>query len=517
MDTGRHGQSSPAVPPPLGGFAGAENRGRWMAKKRLILAVGILVCVGTGGNASPAQMLMLVRMESRQTPALARQLTDAGFDVLPAGDAANACEVIVSDAELEDLRRAGLVPRVVAVGRSFRDIQAAELSIAAVPSGYPDLAQIVAQLHATESAFPALCQVVDLTQLYETPPTFEGRHLFAIKISDHVAQEEDEPAFLLVGAHHAREIVTPVIALHVIEHLTRQYGVDPTVTALVDTYEIWVAPVWNPDGYEYVFRTDNLWRKNRREFSPGAGVGVDLNRNYPFGWDSVCDGDSTVTSQTYRGPSSASEAETQTMIAFGRDRRFAKVADLHSAAREVRYANGCLFHPFLSFLASEAASLAAPARYATALSCCTGGDIQFHMANYGSHAFLWETHLSFQPSYASARQEAARVLPSILTLLQRPITLSGHIRDVLTGRPVAATLTYAGVTFTNGEVNGSDARRGRYQAFLPDAVHTLQFAAEGYLSQHCVVNVVNSGSQVIDVPMIPQMKGMNDGNLFFAQ
>jgi hypothetical protein len=252
-----------------------------------------------------------------------------------------------------------------------------------------------------------------------------------------------------------------------------------------------------------VFRTDNFWRKNRRVFSPDAGVGVDLNRNYPFAWDAVCGGSTSTTSETYRGPEPASEAETQTMIAFGRDRRFAKVADLHSAAREVRYATGCLFHPFLAFLSSEAAHLAAFADYRTGLSCCTGGDIHFHMANYGSHAFLWETHSSFQPSYASARQEAARVLPSVMALLQRPVPLSGHVTDIVTGKPVAATLTYIGVPFANGETNGSDERWGRYHAFLPAGAHILKFTAEGYYPRYYRIKVGPGGGQVINIPMIP--------------
>jgi hypothetical protein len=479
---------------------------------RSALAVGIVVCLWAGGSASRAQTLRLVGMESAEPQALARQLSDAGFDVLPA-EGRDVCEVIVSDAEMEALRGRGLAPRVIAVGRPFRDIQARQLSIQAVPSAYPNLAQVVARLYAAQSDFPAICRVVDLTATYGTPPTFEGRHLFALKISDHVADDEDEPAFLLVGAHHAREIVTPVVALYMVEQLTQQYGMDPTITALVDAYEIWVAPVWNPDGYEYVFNTDNFWRKNRRVFWPGAGVGVDLNRNYPFGWDAVCGGDTTATSETYRGPAAASEAETQTMIAFGRDRHFAKVADLHSAAREVRYANGCLFHPFLSFLSSEAADLAALAGYQPSLSCCTGGDIQFHMATYGAHAFLWETHSSFQPTYASAREEAARVLPSVMALLDRPIPLSGHIVDILTGKPVAATLTYPGTIFTNGETNGSDERWGRYHAFLPEGIYALQFAAEGYLSQSCMIELVPNECRILDVPMIPLLGNGGEGPL----
>jgi hypothetical protein len=187
-----------------------------------------------------------------------------------------------------------------------------------------------------------------------------------------------------------------------------------------------------------------------------------------------------------------------------------KVADLHSAAREVRYANGCLFHPFLAFLSSEAAHLAAFADYRTALSCCTGGDIHFHMASYGSHAFLWETHSSFQPSYASARQEAIRVLPSLMALLQRPIPLSGHVTDAFTGRPVAATLTIEGVPFVNGETNGSDERWGRYHAFLPNGVYTLKFAAEGYCSRYYRIKVIPGAGLVIDVALIPLSGGMSD-------
>jgi hypothetical protein len=450
---------------------------------------------------------MCVRIDSPETQILARQLIEDGFDVPAGGISEKYFEVIVSDVEFQALEQRGLEPNLITVGRPFRDIQNQRLSLSAVPSGYPDLAQIRAQIDAVEADFPSICKVVDLTEAYETPVTFEGRHIVAVKISDHVDEDEDEPAFLLVGAHHAREIVTPVIALYTIEQFTQQYGLDPEITALVDEYEIWIAPVWNPDGYEYVFTTDNYWRKNRRIFD--VGVGVDLNRNYPFGWDAICGGSTTITSQTYRGPQEASEPETRTMIAFGCDRRFAKVADLHSYAREVRYGNGCLSHPFMSFMASEAGYLANAADYQTARSCCTGGDIHFHMANHGSHAFLWETHRSFQPSYTSARIEAARVFPSVLALLERPICLSGHVTDVLTGEAVAATVTCLDVTFENGETNGSNERWGRYHAFMPSGTYSLEFAADGYVPQYYTIEIDTNLAQVLDVAMMSSADDIN--------
>ena len=493
-------------------------------RKRVpVVVVSILCCVWAGSGVSAAQPLMCVRIESSAAENLAQQLIEAGFDVPAGGITEQYFEVIVSDAELEVLRQNGLKPQMITVGRPFRDIQAERLvrsdavrryfedaltgTLQTVPAEYPDLAQIRAQMDAVQATFPSICGVVDLTETFGTLATFEGRHIVAVKISDHVTEDEDEPAFLLVGAHHAREIVTPIVALHVIEQLTQQYGLNPAITALVDEYEIWVAPVWNPDGYEYVFTTDNYWRKNRRDL--GVGVGVDLNRNYPFGWDAGCGGGTTVTSQTYRGPTAASEPETQTMIAFGSDRRFAKVADLHSYAREVRYWTGCLPHPFMSFLASEAGDLATTIGYRPARSCCTGGDIHFHMAHHGSHAFLWEVHDAFQPEYASARIEAARVFSGLLALLQRPICLSGHVTDALTGTAVAATITYLDVTFEHSQTNGSDERWGRYHAFMPSGTYTLEFAADGYFPQYHTVEVVSGVPQVMDVAMIPSAGDIN--------
>lgn len=49
--------------------------------------------------------------------------------------------------------------------------------------------------------------------------------------------------------------------------------------------DYYVLPVVNPDGYEYTFRGDRLWRKNRS--SPEKGgvcIGVDLNRNFGYRW-----------------------------------------------------------------------------------------------------------------------------------------------------------------------------------------------------------------------------------------
>jgi hypothetical protein len=482
----------------------------------------VLMLIGAGATAG--QTLTRVRVETADAVQASNALMGQGFDIIEGSVTAEAFEAVVSSDSLTLLIDQGFAPQVVEIGQPFREVQAvaeraAEITGPTVTplamfTGYLDLAGIEGALNATAAAYPEICRVVDLTVRYNKPATANGRHLYAVKISNHAAEEKNKPAYLLIANHHAREIVTPVIALYAVQQLTSGYGSNPVLTALVDQYEIWVAPTWNPDGYVYVFDVDNLWRKNRRPFP--TSVGVDLNRNYPFGWTSPCDGSTQVNNETYRGPTAASEAEVQTMLAWAADRRFAKVVDLHSYGRQVRYGYGCWSYPFMSFLAAEAGSLAAMASgYAPALSCCTGGEVHFQMGWYGAAAFLWETHTQFQPSYSSALAEATRVFPSMVALWQRPIPLSGQVIDALSGLPLAATITLKGVNFTNGETNSSGGPFGRYQAFLPSGTYAVEFSATNYLTQTHVVNITADSAQELDVALwcaTCRQPGDADGN-----
>ena len=452
--------------------------------------------------SAAGQTLSRVRIQVEDAPAVAEQLRSDGFDVLEGSVSPGSLELVVNGAESDVLVVRGYGLEIVEIGRPFREIQAEKTTALAVPAGYPDLAQVLTAMNAAEAAFPAICQVVDLTSRYGTPATADGRHMFALKVSDNVALEEDEPAFLLVSNHHAREIVTPLIAMHAFEELTAQYGVDSTITDLVNEYEIWIAPIWNPDGYEYVFNTDNLWRKNRRVFT--EGVGVDLNRNYPFGWDSPCGGSDSAATETFRGPSPSSEAETQTMVAWAQDRRFAKVVDFHSYGLQVRYGLACLNYPFLSFLIDEAVDIAsAVPGYGIGPSCCTGGDFGYHLASKASHAFLWETATAFQPAFSTGESEAAAVFSGVMAHLQRAIPLSGHVTDVVTGGPVVANISYDGITFENGESNGSGADFGRYHVFLPAGDYDVTLSAAGYVSQTHAVSITADSAQLLDVALSP--------------
>ncbi|MCC6660756.1 MAG: hypothetical protein IT437_07710 [Phycisphaerales bacterium] len=464
-------------------------------------AVALVAALALAQTAA-AQPLTHVRVYADHAASVAALFEHEGHDVVEGGVRDGSFELVVTDDELARLGRDGLTVEVISRGRPFADIQAPPGQLD-IPAGYPTLDEIYQEMNDIAAAFPAICRVVDLTAAYGTPDTANGRHMYAMKISDNVNSDEDEPSMLVICNHHAREIGTAVVGLDTIQRLTSGYGSNQALTDFINGNEVWVMPMANPDGYFYMFNTNNLWRKNRRP-NGNNRFGVDQNRNYPLGWSAPCAGSTSTSSDTYKGPSAGSEPETKAIMALSDDRHFTKVIDYHSYGRETLYGYNCLSHPFTSYMQSEATLMSQASGYGdTREPSAEGEEEEWQLARRGSHAFLTEIGVEFQPEYAAAQSEAAMVWGGTQWLMNRAIPVSGHVKDAVTGQPVAADITYLGVVFSNGEANRSEPRFGRYHAFLPAGGYTVHFAATGYVAQDKVVTVTQNTGQVIDVLLQP--------------
>ena len=158
----------------------------------------------------------------------------------------------------------------------------------------------------------------DLVYAFSIGQSYEGRELWAAKISDNVATDEDEPEVLFIGQHHAREHITVEMTLYILHLLADKYGTDQQITDLVNTREIYIVFSTNPDGSEYDIATGSYrsWRKNRQPNSGSLYIGTDLNRNYGYKWG-CCGGSSGLpSSDTYRGSAAFSAPETQRIRDF---------------------------------------------------------------------------------------------------------------------------------------------------------------------------------------------------------
>ncbi len=182
----------------------------------------------------------------------------------------------------------------------------------AYDSNYHDYAEMVAELQQAAFDHPAILS------LFSLGLTYEGRTMWAVKISDNVGVDEDEPEVLLNHHQHAREHLTIEMALYTLNMLTDEYGADPRITGIVDSREIWLTFDANSDGGEFDIATGSYvsWRKNRQPNAGSSYVGTDLNRNWGYRWG-CCGGSSgTPSSTTYRGASAFSAPETSAIRDF---------------------------------------------------------------------------------------------------------------------------------------------------------------------------------------------------------
>jgi g-D-glutamyl-meso-diaminopimelate peptidase len=160
------------------------------------------------------------------------------------------------------------------------------------------------------------------------------------------------------GAHHGLEWITAPLLMKFVENFSRAYSGGASIRGynlqeIFDTSSIYIVPMVNPDGVNIVLhgpQPDNPyysqlleWNDTGRPFSEvwqANTRGVDLNRNYPAGWEEAkaqepslgIDGPGPTR---YGGPSPLSEPETQAMVNFTRQHNFRLVIAYHTQGRVI--------------------------------------------------------------------------------------------------------------------------------------------------------------------------------------
>jgi hypothetical protein len=182
--------------------------------------------------------------------------------------------------------------------------------------------------------------------------TYGGREIVALQVTKGATGSDiaGRPAVLYNALQHAREWLAGETCRRTLEYFVDNYGKGTSagieVTKLVNSTELWFVCVNNPDGYEFTFTPGHrLWRKNLADNDHNGVIaaedGVDPNRNFRTHWGRDNDGSSPdPSSETYRGPSPASEPETTAMEAL-----FAEIHPVfqkndHTAAELLLYPQG---------------------------------------------------------------------------------------------------------------------------------------------------------------------------------
>lgn len=277
-----------------------------------LLILGVLL--SASANLPPRQYYADIPFNSRED---LERIVNKGYDVGGVNYEKKRITLIVHESDMEGLRSEQVLDK--------RAIPLAPDALFKKPE------QVVSFLIDRELKYPHLASLEVIGK------STEGRDIYAIKLTARfVVSPTPKPVLLIDAMHHAREVMTPEVALDIVDYLTKNYETDPDVRKWMNDYVIWVVPMLNPDGNNKVWNSQSMWRKNTRN-----GHGVDINRNYDYDFGKCQGSSSSTSSDIYRGTAPASEPETQAITALATRIKPKFAISYHSFSEIVIYPFGC--------------------------------------------------------------------------------------------------------------------------------------------------------------------------------
>ena len=307
--------------------------------------------------------------------------------------------------------------------------------VAAFPpedAAYLDHAELEAEVRAIAESRP------EIARLFSIGRSYEGRDLWAAKVSDNVATDEDEPEVLFDGGIHGREHLSTEMAVALLRALVGGYGTDERSTRIVDAREVTIIFSLNPDGAEHDHTADGYrsWRKNRQPTPGSTEIGTDINRNFGYHWGTN-PLNAAPAANTYRGPAAWSTPEASAFRRYvdgrviGGEQQIRVHVTFHQYGRIVLYPYGYTTEPVpADMLAEDHDTLLAMATEMARRSDYDVGQAssgEIHVGNmpdwmYGEHrilSFTIEMGDSFTMPDESIATETARTLDAALYAIER--------------------------------------------------------------------------------------------------
>ena len=310
-------------------------------------------------------------------------------------------------------------------------------------SGYHTYAEVASAAKAVETAHPAIAKRFSLGKSYQ------GREIWAMKISDNVGTDEAEPEILYEGGHHADEHMGVELALRVMRWLTDGYGTTTRIRNIVNTREIWIIFLANPDGAEHDISGGKFhhWRKNRQPTPGTPYTGTDLNRNYGYRWGGGGRTSSNPQAITYRGTNAFSTPEARAVRDFlasrviGGRQQIRVAVSFHESGRLVMWPYGYTYtdipidmtradHLALKAIGKKmAASNGYRPIQASSLYITSGTTRDFLYGMYRIYSYTFELSVTDYPDDSRIASETSRNKEAVLYLAERawcPLSVLGE-------------------------------------------------------------------------------------------
>ena len=380
-----------------------RGRSKRAALCAALVLVGASMPAAAAGAAERDAGVGSFRVDTVRTALDRAQVAAAGAAIVEADH--GSVVVTASRADRRRLRKLGftLTRARTRVREARNNGKARAAAFPPADAAYHEYAEMSNETAQAAGAYPGIVSRASIGT------TYEGRNIWALKISDNVGTDEAEPEVLFTANQHAREHLTVEMALYLLKELTTKYGTDVPLTNLVNSREIWIIPSVNPDGAEYDVATGSYrsWRKNRQPNAGSSSVGTDLNRNWSWQWG-CCGGSSgSFSSETYRGAAPFSAPETQVVRNFVNSRVVGGVQQIKAGIDFHTYSELILW-PYGYTTADTAAGLTADDRSALATlgqnMASTNGYTpeqasDLYIADGTINDWMWGTHKIFSYTF----------------------------------------------------------------------------------------------------------------------
>lgn len=209
--------------------------------------------------------------------------------------------------------------------------------------------QMEADIHSLKAAYG------DKIQVNVIGTSLDGRNIYDIILGN----PEAEAQILMQGAIHAREYMTPLVMMSQLEYALAYYDTGhynyKSVAEMLEKSAIHFIPMVNPDGVSLsqfgidairseelkqtinncyaldvsLGRTSDSFEVYLTKWKANAG-GVDLNYNFPYGWNELTTKLTAPSYATYKGPNPISEPESNALAGIADRYPWAITVSYHS-------------------------------------------------------------------------------------------------------------------------------------------------------------------------------------------
>jgi hypothetical protein len=319
-----------------------------------------------------------------------------------------------------------------------------------------------------------------------------GKNIWAIRIRKNPSDTKERDGILIHCSIHGNEAIS-------IEHC---YDIMIQVLNYSNEYnhinsvDLWIVPILNPDGVDdFWFKSMSMGRKN--------GNGVDLNRNFPFMWNS---GSKIASSNNplafnYRGLHPISEPETKAILHLVEKERFLFSLSYHCYANSILipYSIENTINPNPNLVEKYGFKLIEnitsfredkPFLIKKNLYEVDGTDQDTFFHNFGTYAYLAESsHILENYMYIPMITEGLRPIWENLFNIYSD-SWKVKIRTIDKNRnPLKAKIISDQFQYFENEIHESNSNNGNYNLIVPDKSFVkITVQKEGYKEKNVILS-----------------------------